>query len=846
MDTVVNFKAFCNTDPKILRRINFPKVGDISYSNLQSKLSQLFNIKDFKIRYIDEEEDLIAIDNDLDLNEAIKHFGGLRNNGRLVIKLSLEKLDSTTNNNDQSEQDPQEDSAPQQSSTETAQTPDNQDNDERNSREEFPFENVLNTSIKMVHNFVSQLSSAIERDLSNLNLSIPRQLSNGESPRETLNSQTQTENNQTPSNPEQQSSSEPMEHPGVICDNCHKRVRGMRWKCITCPNYDLCQVCKTNKPNVHHHEFRPIPYPINSNNNSRSGARGVKNLHSATCDYCESVIFGIRHKCINCPDFDLCNACILFSSTQHPNHTFVPIYRPGDPEIKIPDAAYHPGIRCDGCGKSINGVRFKCGNCADFDFCGNCEASPNNKHDPNHVFIKFKRPVPSPISSTKPLLHNFYSRPEPKNYQKENRQQKPQKPIDKENTTEPSPRKPTCFIPIVRPTTNVDQSIDPNFSNAPINLYGPPRTSTVSLNSLNSSSSSVTQVEVPQAPVTSTIISADDPPAPVSQALPPYSIPIEVQVSPINTTSSPILKEVPLPPPTTVSPIPKEVPSSPAISNSSSILRKTIPSEIKQRLIIEPALNARFVDDVNIPDGTVLEPLTQFHKIWKMVNNGDINWPEGTILVHVGGPRMINEEIFDNKDIEFQVGPVAVGEQINITADLQAPSEPGKHVSYWCLDDGYGNKFGHRVWCDITVEAEDSTSNMSASSMIFPVLNYDQKSVSTRSEQTSSSISRSIASSEIDRIKTEIPIDTREEPVSPTSTIADFLSNRTDIDVNSVISGQYDSDEESDAMSTTSSEDSTQDFIVVEKDSDDETDLHQSQHSLMGRNVLNIETKFKN
>ncbi|CAG8432679.1 5661_t:CDS:10 [Diversispora eburnea] len=732
MDTVVNFKAFCNTDPKILRRIIFPKVGDISYSNLQSKLSQLFNIKDFKIRYIDEEEDLIAIDNDLDLHEAIKHVGGLTNNERLVIKLSLEKLPSTTSttiNNDQSEQDPQEDSAPQQSSIETAQTPNNQDHDDRNSRDEFAFENVLNTSIKMVHNFVSQLSSAIERDLSNLNLSIPRQL--GDSPRETLNSQTQTENNQTPSNPEQQSSSEPMEHPGVICDNCHKRVRGMRWKCITCPNYDLCQVCKTNKPNVHSHEFRPIPYPINSSNNSRTGLRAVKNMHSATCDYCESVI-------------------IAFSSTQHPNHTFVPIHRPGDPDIKIP-------------------------------------ASPNNKHDPNHVFIKFKRPVPSPISSTRPLLQNFYSRPEPKNYQKENRQPKSQKPLNKENTTEPSPRKSSCFIPIVRPTTGVEQSIDPNFSSAPINLYGPPRTSTVSLNSLNSSSSSVTRVEEPQTPATNTINSTDVP-----------LIPIKVQASPIIT--APIPKEVSPPPvttATTVSSIPKEVPSSQASTNS-SILIETFPSEVKQKPIIEPALNARFVDDINIPDGTVLEPLTQFHKIWKMVNNGDINWPEDTILVHVGGPRMVKEGILGRKDIEFQVGPVAVGETINITADLQAPLEPGKHVSYWCLDDGNGNKFGHRVWCDITVEAEDSTTaNMSASSMIFPVMNFDHKSVSAQSEKS------------------------------------------TDIDDNSVISGQYDSDEESDAMSTTSSEDSAQDFIVVEKDSDDETDLRQSQHSLMGgRNVL--------
>ena len=31
------------------------------------------------------------------------------------------------------------------------------------------------------------------------------------------------------------------EHTGVICTCCHQIIKGFRYKCVTCPNYDLCQ-----------------------------------------------------------------------------------------------------------------------------------------------------------------------------------------------------------------------------------------------------------------------------------------------------------------------------------------------------------------------------------------------------------------------------------------------------------------------------------------------------------------------------------------------------------------------------------------------------------------------------
>lgn len=49
----------------------------------------------------------------------------------------------------------------------------------------------------------------------------------------------------------------------------------------------------------------------------------------------------------------------------------------------------HRNIICDGCEMyPIEGVRYKCTVCDDFDFCSKCEATI--EHD--HLFLKIKKP----------------------------------------------------------------------------------------------------------------------------------------------------------------------------------------------------------------------------------------------------------------------------------------------------------------------------------------------------------------------------------------------------------------------------------------------------------------------
>merc|ERR1712198_679362 len=49
-------------------------------------------------------------------------------------------------------------------------------------------------------------------------------------------------------------------HPGVICDGCDAPVQGPRYKCLTCPDYDLCGSCEARGLHVQHKMIR-LPAP---------------------------------------------------------------------------------------------------------------------------------------------------------------------------------------------------------------------------------------------------------------------------------------------------------------------------------------------------------------------------------------------------------------------------------------------------------------------------------------------------------------------------------------------------------------------------------------------------------
>ncbi|KAK1294694.1 hypothetical protein QJS10_CPA16g00428 [Acorus calamus] len=112
-------------------------------------------------------------------------------------------------------------------------------------------------------------------------------------------------------------------------------------------------------------------------------------------------------------------------------------------------------------------------------------------------------------------------------------------------------------------------------------------------------------------------------------------------------------------------------------------------------------LESQFIQDVSIMDGTLMAPGTRFTKIWRMCNNGNVEWPSGTQLVWIGGDQL-GDKGSVLLDIPSEGFPI--GGEFDVAVDLTAPSRPGRYTSSWKMAAPSGHKFGQRVWVLIQVD----------------------------------------------------------------------------------------------------------------------------------------------
>jgi len=411
------------------------------------------------------------------------------------------------------------------------------------------------------------------------------------------------------------------------CNSCVQELSEANFvHCITCEDFDLCRPCFAKNRHGHHpgHGFVPAVQGTRLENEvSHRLDPGRGQAHNAICDGCDEEIKGIRHKCLDCPDWDYCNKCIQNAPFIHQHHRFVPVYEELEPassaRIRALDRATHYNICCDGplCFASrtsyIVGDRYKCAVCDDTDFCANCEASPANNHNKTHPLIKFRTSV----------RH-------------------------------------------VNITTSVEHE--------------------------NGRSTSV-MGDRPRSP----------PSTPKAPAVAPDT--------PRETLRTSIQTVVDFKP---SAPLPENKIDTPQVNSAEKV---DDPLGVKSRTIgitkatPAPELIATFVRDT-VPDYTVLDSDTIFEQTWVLRNDGTVAWPAGCSVKYVGGDYMghldanrpaATQDLESSSESSMSHVPVAPGEEHSFTVLLRTPQRTGRVVSNWRLTTKDGLKFGHRLWCDVLV-----------------------------------------------------------------------------------------------------------------------------------------------
>jgi hypothetical protein len=104
-----------------------------------------------------------------------------------------------------------------------------------------------------------------------------------------------------------------------------------------------------------------------------------------------------------------------------------------------------------------------------------------------------------------------------------------------------------------------------------------------------------------------------------------------------------------------------------------------------------------FVDDVTIPDFSVISPGSTLDKQWLVQNSGTCNWDKRYLM------RLISGDLL-GAPAEQALYPARAGSQATLRILFTAPAEPGEYVSEWQAFGDNGIPFGDTFFIKIIVQ----------------------------------------------------------------------------------------------------------------------------------------------
>lgn len=107
--------------------------------------------------------------------------------------------------------------------------------------------------------------------------------------------------------------------------------------------------------------------------------------------------------------------------------------------------------------------------------------------------------------------------------------------------------------------------------------------------------------------------------------------------------------------------------------------------------------NLTYIEDLTIPDGTVVQPGEAMDKRWLVSNTGTCNWDDQYRLKRIAGPDL-------GLAAEQSLFPARSGTQASIRLLFISPDEPGAQRSAWQAYSPEGDSFGDPVFIDVVVQ----------------------------------------------------------------------------------------------------------------------------------------------
>ena len=105
---------------------------------------------------------------------------------------------------------------------------------------------------------------------------------------------------------------------------------------------------------------------------------------------------------------------------------------------------------------------------------------------------------------------------------------------------------------------------------------------------------------------------------------------------------------------------------------------------------------ARFIEDLSVPDGSRVEPGGLIDKRWSILNSGTCDWGPGYRLIRTDTGLLSGPD-------ELALYPARAGQAAVWQVLLTAPREPGQHIASWQARSPSGVLFGDPVFVLVKV-----------------------------------------------------------------------------------------------------------------------------------------------